>query len=268
MPFLSVSFASRVRSGPAAMLIALNKPYRVLSQFSPSDAKRTLAELIDIPGVYPAGRLDYDSEGLLLLTDSGALQHAIAHPRIKLVKTYWAQVEGVPDEKALTALRTGIDLGDCVTRPATARMIAPPANLWPRDPPIRMRQSIPTAWIELRITEGKNRQVRRMTAAVGHPTLRLIRGAIGELSLDDLNLAPGQWCQVDARQLGLSDPGRPATRKGEQPSLLAGQQGETVPDPANPERTPARNRHSDTDQRPIRPPKGRPRPFQRRRQPA
>jgi len=172
-------------------LILLNKPFNVLCQFSPEGDWQTLKALIDVPGVYPAGRLDADSEGLLLLTDDGRLQARIADPRHKAPKTYLAQVEGVPDEAALEHLRRGVALGDFTTRPAQARIVPEPEGLWPRTPPIRERKHIPTSWIELTITEGKNRQVRRMTAKVGYPTLRLIRTRIGAWSLDDL--APGQW---------------------------------------------------------------------------
>jgi 23S rRNA pseudouridine2457 synthase len=181
------------------MLIALNKPFGVICKFRPETGRRTLADLIAVPNVYPAGRLDTDSEGLLLLTDDGALQARIANPRFKLPKLYWAQVEGLPSEAALAALRRGVDLGDFVTKSASARLIEEPANLWPRDPPIRYRARIPTAWIELTLREGKNRQVRRMTARVGFPTLRLVRAAIGPIGLD--GLAPGQWRKVDPNHL-------------------------------------------------------------------
>ena len=173
------------------MLIAFNKPYGVICKFSPQPGKPTLADHIEVPRVYPAGRLDTDSEGLLLLTDVGSLQARIANPRHDLAKVYWAQVEGLPTEEALATLRCGVDLGDFTTRPAGARLIDEPANLWPRDPPIRYRANIPTSWLELTLREGKNRQVRRMTARVGHPTLRLIRTAIGDWRL--AGLAPGQW---------------------------------------------------------------------------
>ncbi|HUA90391.1 MAG TPA: pseudouridine synthase, partial [Steroidobacteraceae bacterium] len=168
---------------------------------------RTLADYIDVPHVYPAGRLDHDSEGLLLLTDDGALQARIASPRFRLAKVYWAQVEGIPAEEALRRLRAGIDLGDFTTRPAGVRLVAEPAALWPRDPPIRHRARIPTAWLELTLHEGKNRQVRRMTARVGHPTLRLIRACIGAVGLESLQ--PGQWQPLDARAPWASaGPGR------------------------------------------------------------
>ncbi|MDP3203284.1 MAG: pseudouridine synthase [Hydrogenophaga sp.] len=169
--------------------MCFNKPYGVLSQFTPEGRWRGLKDFIDIPGVYVAGRLDADSEGLLLLTDDGQLQARISDPRHKMEKTYWVQVEGVPDEAALEALRQGVQLNDGPTRPARARRMPEPDDLWERNPPVRVRQSIPTSWLELVITEGRNRQVRRMTAAVGHPTLRLIRAAIGPHSLQDL--APG-----------------------------------------------------------------------------
>jgi 23S rRNA pseudouridine2457 synthase len=170
-------------------IVRFNKPYGVLSQFTPEGRWRGLRDFIDIPGVYVAGRLDADSEGLLLLTNDGRLQARIADPRFKMEKIYWVQVEGVPDEAALAALRHGVVLNDGPTRPARARLMDPPPDLWERDPPVRFRQAIPTRWIELAIKEGRNRQVRRMTAAVGFPTLRLIRAAIGPHTLD--GLAPG-----------------------------------------------------------------------------
>ena len=171
-------------------LIRFNKPYGVLSQFTPEGRWRGLKDFIDLPGVYVAGRLDADSEGLLLLTSDGQLQARIADPRFKLEKTYWAQVEGVPGEAALDALRQGVQLNDGPTLPARARTMEAPV-VWEREPPIRQRQNKPTAWIELILREGRNRQVRRMTAAVGHPTLRLVRAAIGPYTLD--GLAPGGW---------------------------------------------------------------------------
>lgn len=169
-------------------VILVNKPYDVLCQFTDGEGRRTLAECCAEPGVYPVGRLDRDSEGLLLLTDDGVLQHRLAHPSSGKEKGYWAQVEGLPDAAALKALREGVLLDGQRTAPARCQRIEPPA-LWPREPPIRARKSVPDCWIELWLTEGKNRQVRRMTAAVGHPTLRLVRFAIGPLRLD--GLAPG-----------------------------------------------------------------------------
>jgi 23S rRNA pseudouridine2457 synthase len=178
------------------VLIAFNKPYGTLCQFTAEPGRACLADFVRVPDVYPAGRLDADSEGLLLLTDDGALQARIADPRHKLEKVYWVQVEGEPDDRALRALAAGVDLPDGRTRPAKARRIDGPA-IWPRVPPIRERRHIPTAWIELAIREGRNRQVRRMTAKVGHPTLRLVRARIGPWSLD--GLGPGEWREADAR---------------------------------------------------------------------
>ncbi len=187
-----------MRSGasPRARLIGLNKPYGVLSQFTDADGRRTLASLVTVPGVYPAGRLDRDSEGLLLLTDDGRLQARIAHPRHKLEKCYLVQVERQPGEQALEQLRTGVTIDERRTRPAKVRCIEEPAWLWPRVPPVRFRKSVPTAWLEVIISEGRNRQVRRMTAAVGHPALRLVRTRIGPWALGDLPL--GQWQELDA----------------------------------------------------------------------
>ena len=187
------------------MLLAFNKPFGVLTRFTDPHGRTTLAQFIDVPRVYPAGRLDADSEGLLLLTDNGALQARIADPHFKLVKRYWAQVEGEPNEAALAQLRTGVVLDGRRTRPAGARRIEAPA-LWPREPPIRTRRAIPTAWLELELREGRNRQVRRMTAAVGHPTLRLVRVAIGPWSL--AGLAPGAWRELDPQDLGVKPRGR------------------------------------------------------------
>ena len=178
------------------MLIAFNKPYDVVCKFRPEPGRKTLADFIDEPDVYPAGRLDTDSEGLLLLTDDGPLQARIAEPRHKLEKVYWAQVEGVPTEEALSTLRAGVDLNEFMTRPARARIIDEPAGLWPRTPPIRFRAKIPTSWLEITLREGKNRQVRRMTAKVGFPTLRLVRAAIGNISVE--SLPPGEWRELDA----------------------------------------------------------------------
>jgi 23S rRNA pseudouridine2457 synthase len=181
-------------------LILFNKPYNVQCQFRATALRRTLADFISVPGVYPAGRLDADSEGLVALTDDGALQHRISDPRHKLAKTYLVQVENIPAPGALSALARGIDIGDGITRPARVRIVDQPQWLWPRDPPIRKRDNIPTCWLELVIHEGRNRQVRRMSAAVGHPTLRLIRYGIGAWNLT--GLAPGCWRElmVDAAE--------------------------------------------------------------------
>ncbi len=173
-----------------AKLILFNKPFGVLSQFSDTGNRPTLAQYIKLPGVYPAGRLDHDSEGLLLLTDDGQLQHQISHPMHKLPKTYWVQVEGAPTSYALTQLRQGVALNDVITLPAQVRLIPAP-KLWARETPIRERKNIPTQWMEIVISEGRNRQVRRMTAAVGHPTLRLVRVKIGNWSIE--NIEPGKY---------------------------------------------------------------------------
>jgi 23S rRNA pseudouridine2457 synthase len=185
-------------------LLLFNKPYRVMCQFTDRQGRPTLADYIPIKDIYAAGRLDYDSEGLLLLTDDGRLQHAITDPKHKLPKIYWAQVEGIPDGRAISRLRGGVRLGDGPTAPARARLISEPA-IWPRIPPIRYRKSIPTAWLELTLTEGRNRQARRMTAAVGHPTLRLIRWAIGSWTLEGLQ--PGEWREVEQGSGGEREQG-------------------------------------------------------------
>ena len=176
-------------------IVFFNKPYGVLSQFTPEGKWRALNEFIPVKDVYVAGRLDADSEGLLILTDDGKLQAKIADPKHKLEKTYWAQVEGVPDEPALDRLRAGIRLSDFNAQPAKVRLIDEPAGLWLRDPPIRYRAAIPTSWLEIGLREGKNRQVRRMTAAIGYPTLRLIRAAVGGATLAGLGL--GQWRRIE-----------------------------------------------------------------------
>ncbi len=176
-------------------LILFNKPYGVLSQFTDKgtagSVRPTISGYVDMPRVYPAGRLDRDSEGLLLLTDDGRLQARLSHPKYKAPKTYLVQVEGVPDKTAMSALSRGVTLKDGPTRPAKVRSLPAPGWLWPREPPIRVRKSVPDSWLEIILTEGRNRQVRRMTAHVGFPTLRLIRTRIGDWSLDDL--APGEW---------------------------------------------------------------------------
>lgn len=179
---------------PGRRLLLLNKPYGVLSQFTGEPGQRTLAEFVSDKGVYAAGRLDADSEGLLLLTDDGALQHRLANPRFKLSKTYLAQVEGVPTPEAIIRLCTGLDLGDFTTQPCRAELVQEPAWLWPRQPPIRVRLHIPTSWLRIELKEGKNRQVRRMTAKVGFPTLRLIRISIGSWNLEGMQ--PGDLRRV------------------------------------------------------------------------
>ena len=190
--------------------ILFNKPYDVLSQFTDKGTegttRRTLSDFIDVPGVYAAGRLDRDSEGLMVLTDDGKLQQRIANPRNKWPKTYWVQVEGKITDTALDQLRNGVELKDGKTRPALAERMDEPAGMWPRNPPIRVRKSVPDSWLRLTIREGRNRQVRRMTAAVGHPTLRLVRWAVGDLTLDGLE--PGQseqlsHAQIDALQRSI-----------------------------------------------------------------
>lgn len=202
LPQVTTAFQGRRAILPAmSRIVLLNKPYGVLCQFTDPEGRPTLADYVDLPGVYAAGRLDTDSEGLVILTDDGSLQHRITDPAHKTEKTYWVQVEGIPDAQALAKLRHGIVLRDDPTRPAKARLIdTPPVG--PRDPPIRHRLTVPTAWLELQIREGRNRQVRRMTAAVGHPTLRLIRYAIGTWTLADL--PPGTWRLLES----------PSTSKG------------------------------------------------------
>lgn len=185
---------STITKTPSVRLILFNKPFNVLCQFTDKDGRKTLADYITVPNVYAAGRLDYDSEGLVILTDLGSLQARITEPRFKLNKTYLVQVEGIPTEEAVQRLRNGIMLNDGLALPAEAQIVAQPPDLWPRVPPIRFRKKIPDAWLKLTITEGRNRQVRRMTAAVGLPTLRLIRISVGQWSIG--HLKPGGW--VDA----------------------------------------------------------------------
>ncbi len=180
------------------MLILLNKPYRVLSQFRDAEGRATLADHVDVQGVYPAGRLDYDSEGLLVLTDDGRLQARISQPRYRLPKTYRVQVEGLPSDRQLHQLVQGVTLKDGLARASSARRIDEPDGLWDRNPPIRYRKNVPDSWVEIILTEGRNRLVRRMTAAVGVPTLRLIRYAVGDWTLD--GLAPGEWREVKGRR--------------------------------------------------------------------
>ncbi|MBT8091043.1 MAG: pseudouridine synthase [Gammaproteobacteria bacterium] len=191
---MSVGVHCTDRRGPSIVLILLNKPYQVLSQFSDARGRATLADYVDAPGVYPAGRLDYDSEGLVLLTDDGKLQARISQPRSKIPKTYWAQVEGTAGEQQLNALLRGVQLKDGPAKARSAASIKPPEDLWSRDPPIRYRASVADSWITVTLTQGRNRQVRRMTAAVGLPTLRLIRYSVGPWSL--AGLRPGESRQI------------------------------------------------------------------------
>ncbi len=213
--FGSAPGAGQEGRGRRAMsrIYLLHKPYNVLCQFTDARGRRTLADCLEVPGIYPAGRLDYDSEGLLLLTDDGALIHRISDPRHKLPKQYWVQVEGEPDPSALKALREGVILKDGPTRPAKVRRLAPPEPP-PRDPPVRYRPSVPTTWLEIELREGRNRQVRRMTAHVGHPTLRLIRVGIGPWRLGDL--PPGHW-RSETVNVPRHSPGRDTSRRSNSP---------------------------------------------------
>jgi len=208
------STPERVAAPGASTVVLLNKPYGVICQFSPEGERATLRDFLPQRDIYPAGRLDADSEGLVVLTAEGPLQHVISDPRHKLPKTYYAQVEGTVSDRALASLRKGVALSDYTTRPAEARQVDEPAWLWPRVPPIRFRREIPTAWIELKLLEGRNRQVRRMTAAVGLPTLRLVRYAIGMWDL--AGLEPGAWRELDATALA-SMARRPPPRRSPPP---------------------------------------------------
>ena len=191
---------------PAASLILFNKPYDVLCQFTSDTGRACLADYLTIKNIYPAGRLDRDSEGLLLLTDNGILQAQISDPHYKLVKTYWAQVEGIISSQALASLESGVTLNDGITLPAQARAISEPP-LWPRNPPIRVRKLISTSWVELSIREGRNRQVRRMLASTGFPVLRLVRASVGDWALD--KLSPGQYCRLSVQVPASTDTRRP-----------------------------------------------------------
>ena len=207
-----------------ATLVLFNKPFKVLSQFTSEEGnKETLANYISLPNIYAAGRLDYDSEGLLLLTDNGQLQHRIAHPKHKSIKTYWAQVEGVPSKQAIKQLCDGVKLKDGITLPASVQFIDEP-SIWQRTPPIRKRDSIPTSWLEIKIHEGRNRQVRRMTAAINHPTLRLIRASVGNWGLD--NLQPGEY-----KIITVPDPVRPPSshHHKSRPNIKANSRIKTIP---------------------------------------
>ncbi len=202
--------------------LLLNKPYEVLTQFTDEAGRATLKDFVAVPGVYPVGRLDFDSEGLLLLTDDKALQHRLSDPRYKVFKTYWAQVEGVPTEAALQQLRQGVPLKDGLTAPGEAAVLPAPAGLWARTPPIRYRASIPTAWLEIRISQGMNRQVRKMCAAVGLPCLRLVRAGLADLRL--AGLAPGQWRELTADEVQRlrQAPGDGPAARGPGPPRRAG----------------------------------------------
>lgn len=238
-------------------LILFNKPYGVMSQFtagSTGDQNRpTLAHYIKLPNVYPAGRLDHDSEGLLLLTDDGQVQHHIAHPAHKLPKTYWVQVEGAPNSYALTKLRQGVELNDGITLPAEARLIPTP-KLWERDPPIRSRVNIPTQWLEIVITEGKNRQIRRMTAAVGHPTLRLVRVKIGNWTLE--GIAPGEYkaTTINLPKSALTEAPRGRTNRPAQGQERRSANGDKAKPADGQKRPPRNNQNPNGDKNRTRPP--------------
>jgi 23S rRNA pseudouridine2457 synthase len=208
-------------------IVLFNKPFDVLCQFSPGANRPTLRDFLPDRDIYPAGRLDADSEGLVVLTSDGRLQHRISDPRHKLPKVYWVEVEGLPEETALSRLRRGVKLADGTTRPAQVRLSPAPSWLWPRVPPVRFRRHIPTSWLHIVITEGRNRQVRRMTAAVGYPTLRLIRYAVGDWTI--AALAPGQWRKVEVTRAFSDDNGRAPG----QPFNPSGVKSRAVPAPTH-----------------------------------
>ncbi len=242
-----------------ARILLLNKPFGVHCKFTDAEGRPTLGAFVDVPDVYPAGRLDADSEGLVVLTDAGPLQHRITDPRHKLPKTYWAQVEGIPTDEALRRLATGVSLRDGPTLPAEAHLLPAPPGVWPRVPPIRERRALPTAWIELVLREGRNRQVRRMTAAVGFPTLRLIRVAVGPWRLEDL--APGEW-----REAGVPPDWPAGWRGGGGGGHRSGRDGQ--PDrrpPPSGGSDPERDGRGDGPQKKVSASAGRRRPAPRRR---